>query len=427
MRFIYSLIIAVLLSISAAAEDGVTYPDSARVRFSRHVNFDTVAVTIQNLSSNPLQDMFVSVCSDTAAELIVCFVDGNQLTPSFYDNENGTIYPNKNTTRWVIGNFNLSLSLQFYSPNAGGADLFFSAGHPYPITGILVADFGGLPPPVSGFSPANGQEISSLLPPISWTAVINPDPNDSTIFGYVVRLAEDPLFTAPIFYDTTDPGIVQLIPASPLNDNSHCFYQVRTIDNNGASSPWSQTQNFYINLNNSPPEPFALLFPDNNSGQVGYYTRFTWRKAIDHDPLSVVRYRFKWSADSTFAGLTKIVNNISDSTVQIPTDTLGTLGQELYWQVLAIDDDSLSRVGGINEHTRHFKIFPPGDVNSNSIVNGLDVVFLVNYLKGIGRPPDPLLAGDANGNCHTDGLDVIYLTNYFKGFGPAPARGICGP
>ncbi len=68
--------------------------------------------------------------------------------------------------------------------------------------------------------------------------------------------------------------------------------------------------------------------------------------------------------------------------------------------------------------------YEPGDANGSGDVNGLDVVYLVNYLKGGGPAPDPLLRGDANGDCVTNGLDVVYLVNYFKG-GPAPFRGNC--
>jgi hypothetical protein len=66
----------------------------------------------------------------------------------------------------------------------------------------------------------------------------------------------------------------------------------------------------------------------------------------------------------------------------------------------------------------------PGDANNSGAVNGLDVVYLVNYLKGYGPPPDPFLAGDANGSCTVNGLDVTYLILYFKG-GDPPYAGNC--
>ena len=66
----------------------------------------------------------------------------------------------------------------------------------------------------------------------------------------------------------------------------------------------------------------------------------------------------------------------------------------------------------------------PGDANNSGEVNGLDVIYLVSYLKGNNPPPDPYLAGDANGSCDVNGLDVTYLVAYFKG-GPAPFTGQC--
>jgi immune inhibitor A len=70
-------------------------------------------------------------------------------------------------------------------------------------------------------------------------------------------------------------------------------------------------------------------------------------------------------------------------------------------------------------------VYIPGDANASGEVNGLDVVYLVNYFKGLGPAPDPFLGGDANGNCEVNGIDVTYLVNYLKGIGPTPVRGNC--
>jgi len=44
----------------------------------------------------------------------------------------------------------------------------------------------------------------------------------------------------------------------------------------------------------------------------------------------------------------------------------------------------------------------------------------------LGRPPpDPILRADANGNCDVNGVDAIYLVNFLKGLGPAPFAGDC--
>jgi len=56
-----------------------------------------------------------------------------------------------------------------------------------------------------------------------------------------------------------------------------------------------------------------------------------------------------------------------------------------------------------------------GDVNGNGVVNGVDVVYLVAYFKGIGSPPLHIMSADANGDCIVNPLDVLYLVRYLKG------------
>ena len=69
-----------------------------------------------------------------------------------------------------------------------------------------------------------------------------------------------------------------------------------------------------------------------------------------------------------------------------------------------------------------------GDINSDSILNGLDVTYCVRYFKGGAAPsyscectPNHTwyVAGDVNGSCSFTGLDVTYMVRYFKG-GPPP-------
>ena len=73
--------------------------------------------------------------------------------------------------------------------------------------------------------------------------------------------------------------------------------------------------------------------------------------------------------------------------------------------------------------------YRPGDINNNGSVNGVDIVYAVNYFKGTGNPPPadcgyPLgpcpenspfyAAGDVNGNCQFNGIDVTYFVRYLK-------------
>jgi hypothetical protein len=78
--------------------------------------------------------------------------------------------------------------------------------------------------------------------------------------------------------------------------------------------------------------------------------------------------------------------------------------------------------------------YRPGDINGNGSVNGLDIVYAVNYFKATGNPPpidcgSPLgpcpepspfyAAGDVNGNCAFNGIDITYFVRYLKGQVPS--------
>jgi hypothetical protein len=73
----------------------------------------------------------------------------------------------------------------------------------------------------------------------------------------------------------------------------------------------------------------------------------------------------------------------------------------------------------------------PGDSNADSVFNGLDIVFNINYFKGSNNMSTCLTDcgafgmlfkdADANGNCAFNGLDVTYGVNYLKGIGNSPA------
>jgi len=69
--------------------------------------------------------------------------------------------------------------------------------------------------------------------------------------------------------------------------------------------------------------------------------------------------------------------------------------------------------------------FIPGDTNGDGEVLGSDVTYLVNFFRGLGPAPEPLLAGDTNGDCLVIGSDVTYLVRYLSGEGDAPVRGDC--
>jgi predicted outer membrane repeat protein len=278
-------------------------------------------------------------------------------------------------------------------------------------------------PPFSGFSPSSGEEVITLTPTLTWDDATDPD-SPSDALAYALRLSEDSLFAGFVFHDTTAPGVNQIAPAYQLDDNSQYFYAVRTIDNGGLASDWSATQNFWTNHYNFPPEPFPLFGPADGVKHVVAQTLFSWGGTFDYDPNSSFIFSLQYSPDSLFLNYVRTIPGLADTAFTIATDSLTASGR-VYWRVQAVDDDTLIRIGGTPEGPRALVILPPGDANCNGTTNGIDVTFMVSYLKGIGPAPNPLLAGDANGNCAVNGIDVVYLVAYFKGIGAAPVRPDC--
>ncbi|MEW6016413.1 MAG: M6 family metalloprotease domain-containing protein [Candidatus Zixiibacteriota bacterium] len=64
--------------------------------------------------------------------------------------------------------------------------------------------------------------------------------------------------------------------------------------------------------------------------------------------------------------------------------------------------------------------FVCGDPTGNSVINILDVTYIIAYLYKSGPEPQPLQSGDSNGNGSINILDATYLLSYLYKNGPDP-------
>jgi hypothetical protein len=266
-------------------------------------------------------------------------------------------------------------------------------------------------------SPQNGQAVIDAAPLLIWSSSSSPDSGNSVF--YRVYWDDEVIFNNPDSSVELDDTTFNI---SSLPRARNYYWRVAAFDHLHFRRFSQEYWSFY--LNDIPPEPFPLYRPTDGEHQVVNNIEFSWGSTIDYDPNSTFTYSIQISPDSAFRWIQKQVVGITDTVVSVPTDSLSLFGSQPYWRVLAINDDSLIRIGGIPEQVRRLNILSPGDANLSGTVTGLDVIFLVNYFKGRGPSPDPLLAGDSNGSCITTGLDVTYLVRFFKGIGPAPRR--CG-
>jgi hypothetical protein len=66
-----------------------------------------------------------------------------------------------------------------------------------------------------------------------------------------------------------------------------------------------------------------------------------------------------------------------------------------------------------------------GDVNGNGVIEGGDIIYLINYLFRDYPPPSPLSSGDLNCDMGVNAADVVFLISYL--FRDGPTSRCCGP
>lgn len=108
--------------------------------------------------------------------------------------------------------------------------------------------------PPSGFDPANGEQVADATPLMTWNYGTDPDPYDTAdTLHYVVELSTAENFGTVSYQYTTGDGERQVTATAPLTDLTNWYWRVRTVDRDGAQSPWSATQHFYVDLGNQLP------------------------------------------------------------------------------------------------------------------------------------------------------------------------------
>jgi hypothetical protein len=67
------------------------------------------------------------------------------------------------------------------------------------------------------------------------------------------------------------------------------------------------------------------------------------------------------------------------------------------------------------------RYYLPGDADGNLVLNVSDAVFLISYIFGSGRPPDPYISGDGDCNHVVNVSDVLVIIAHVFGGQPPPA------
>jgi hypothetical protein len=223
--------IAGLASSQLYADDGIVYPDSAHVMFARDVSFDTVLVTITNLSSDSVHSFFLTDYTNLPAQSLECRVDGIIRDDLLIEHESGNVYPSRNTICWVIGGFESTVRLKYYSLSYIGNEISFSAGHPYPIFGIMPENGGQPPEPFPLIGPDNGTRQLDYYTSFIWGNTVDLDSNSS--FTYTIQASRDSLFNTISNIGTGLTDTVITIATDSIGIVGSVYWRVLAIDNIG--------------------------------------------------------------------------------------------------------------------------------------------------------------------------------------------------
>jgi hypothetical protein len=253
-------------------------------------------------------------------------------------------------------------------------------------------------------SPADGSAVDSSRVFFDWDDI-------PYAYRYILEVSVDPTFGSYALLDSNIYMTSEYLSAPLANGLYNCRL---TATNDLVYSNRSLINEFIVDYFGIPAP--TLLTPIEGFISRDAFITYDWTDVDD-----TITYQLEISKSVDFDSIVfsrSVSISIYPSTDSLPND-------EYFWRVRATDGVHFTPYSEIQTFFVDVDgTFLPGDANNSGSVNGIDVVYLVAYLKG-GPMPIPLLAGDANGTCTVNGLDVTYLVNFFKGWGAYPIAGDC--
>ena len=158
--------------------------------------------------------------------------------------------------------------------------------------------------------------------------------NESDPLSYQFSLYEDMAMTTIVESSGLIPEDIDVTTwtsTSELSDNNQYWWTSRVFDSFEYSAV-SNPASFLVNTENSPPDPFELIFPLVDMELSILTPSFSWHSALDVDPEDVVSYSLH--LDTPEPGV--LVFELGSDTLFLPPEPLLD-NTEYFWRVVASD------------------------------------------------------------------------------------------
>lgn len=162
-------------------------------------------------------------------------------------------------------------------------------------------------PPVPTINnPGDGAWVSTLQPTLS---VLPVEDNDGDQVTYRFELYSDSGLTTMV--DTVTSIDPEWIFPTPLQDNAWHYWRVRSEDDRGAQSEWTETVRFFTNDNNIDDAPIISFVAPSVDMNVSGVVDIQWQ---DSDPDSSATISLYYDSDSSGADGVLIASGIAEDT-----------------------------------------------------------------------------------------------------------------
>jgi hypothetical protein len=148
-------------------------------------------------------------------------------------------------------------------------------------------------------SPLNDDSVSVARPGLRWAESVDPDEDELT---YTVRVRNEALDTVIASASDLEGGVRDGAweVAVDLEEDTFYAWDVQAIDEHGLEGPWSEVQEFFVNLTNGPPAAVVFTAPDDGARIESVSPLLSATESVDPEGDRLT-YAFQIDTASNFA------------------------------------------------------------------------------------------------------------------------------